>query len=188
MMEYLSSRVSVERGDGRWSVVISARPTKSKRIMLLIWAAAWLLCGVLIIAERNQVPEGDPLRQYLLAFLAFWLYFMLKVGKGVLWRLKGFELWRVKDGQLTIKDSIFGYGRARSFFAENIEQLGLLAIDRSSWKWQWNESVWNVGGERLGFAHQGTKVAFGKSLTDDEAKRLVPMLKDALRKSSKTGQ
>ena len=54
--------------------------------MLLVWVTAWLLGGVLILFERAKVPVGDPLRQYLLAFLAFWLYFMLQVGRATLWR------------------------------------------------------------------------------------------------------
>ncbi|MBL7957534.1 MAG: hypothetical protein JNM49_06215, partial [Flavobacteriales bacterium] len=131
-MEFISERVSIERSDGRLSVVISARLSRRKRFTLLAWVSAWLICGALIMYERSKVPAGDPLRQYLLAFLAFWLYFMLQTGRAALWRLKGFELWRVKDGRLTIKDSILGFGRATEYFAENIKGLGLLNIDRGS--------------------------------------------------------
>ena len=184
-MEFISERVSIERSDGRLSVVISARLSRRKRFALLAWVSAWLICGALIMHERSKVPAGDPLRQYLLAFLAFWLYFMLQTGRAALWRLKGIELWRVKDGRLTIKDSILGFGRATEYFAENIKGLGLLNIDRGSWKWQWNESAWMIGGERLGFEHSGKKVAFGKSLTDEEARALVPVLKHALRAAPK---
>jgi len=181
-MDHLSERVSIDRRDGRTSVVISARPPKGKEAVLVTWTVAWLLCGVYIAYERGQLPVGDPLRQYLLAFLAFWLYFLLKIGRAVLWRLRGFELWRIKDGRITIKDSLFGYGKVTDYFAENISKLGLIAIDRGSWKWQWNDSIWVVGGERLGFEHLGKKVVFGKGLTDDEARRLVPILKDALKR------
>lgn len=187
-MEFLSDRVSIERGEGRLSVVISARPSKAKRILLLAWVLAWLASGVLLFMERAKLPSSDPLRQYLLALLAFWLYFMLMAARALLWRLKGFELWRVKDGRLTIKDSILGFGKARDYFAENIRQLGLLNIDPRSWKWQWNESLWSVGGHRLGFEHLGRKVAFGKSLSDEEARRLVPILKDALREARNQAQ
>ncbi|MBK9148424.1 MAG: hypothetical protein IPM12_11495 [Flavobacteriales bacterium] len=182
-MEFISDRVSVEQADGRWSAVISARPSAGKRFMLLAWATAWLVCGALILYERSKLPVGEPLRQYLLALLAFWAYFMLQTGRATLWRFKGYEIWRVKDGRLTIKDSLFGFGRAHAYFAENITGVGMLNIDRRSWKWQWSDSVWMIGGERLGFEHLGKKVAFGKGLTEEEAKRLVPLLKQALRKS-----
>lgn len=186
-MQYLSERVSIERKDGRTSVVISARPSRGQETLLVTWSLAWLACGLYILFARSGMPDGDPLRQYLLVFLAFWTYFLVKIGKATLWRLKGFELWRIKDGTLTVKDSLFGYGKAHSYFVDNIQKLGLLAVDERSWKWQWNQSVWVIGGERLGFEHLGKKVVFGKGLTENEARRLVPILKDALKKERKPG-
>lgn len=180
-MEYLSERVSVDRKEGRTSVVISARTSRGKRAMLVAWSLAWIACGIIVIVERARLPQADPARQYMLAFLAFWAYFAVVTGRAVLWRLKGFELWRIKDGTLTIKDSLFGYGRATSYFADNIRKLGLITVDPTSWKWQWDQSVWVIGGERLGFEHLGKKVVFGKNLTEEEARRLVPILKGALK-------
>lgn len=184
-MEYLSERVSIDRKDGRTSVVISARYPKSKETLLVTWTVAWLLCGIYIAFARMELTQGDPVRQYLLVFLAFWAYFMLKIGKATLWRLKGFELWRIKDGTVTIKDSLFGYGKASSYFVDNIQKLGLIEIEPSSWKHQWNTSIWVIGGERLGFEHLGKKIVFGKGLNEDEARKLVPLLKHALKEERK---
>ncbi|MCB0818397.1 MAG: hypothetical protein KDB77_12885, partial [Flavobacteriales bacterium] len=107
-MEYLSDRVSVDRGKGRTSVVISARLPKSRETLLVTWALAWTVAGAYMIWEVSRMPSGE-LRQYLLIFLAFWTYFEVKVLKAVAWRLKGFELWRIKDGTLTLKDSLWGF-------------------------------------------------------------------------------
>ncbi len=181
-MEHLSERVSIDRRDGRTSVVISARTTRGKQTMLVTWALAWITCGIIVIVERSKLPASDVARQYMLAFLAFWAYFAVMIGRAVLWRLKGFELWRIKDGAVTIKDSLFGYGKAQAYFVDNIRSLGLLVIDPNSWKAQWDQSTWVIGGERLGFEHLGKKIVFGKNLTDDEARALVPILKNALRK------
>lgn len=184
-MEFLSERVSMDRKDGRTSVVISARQPKAKETVLVTWTVAWLLCGSYIAYARTELPQGDPVRQYLLVFLAFWAYFMLKIGKATLWRLKGFELWRIKDGTITIKDSLFGYGKATSYFVDNIQKLGLIDIEPSSWKHQWNTSIWVIGGERLGFEHLGKKIVFGKGLSEDEARKLVPILRRALKEERK---
>jgi hypothetical protein len=181
-MEQLSPFVSIDRREGRTSVAIESRATPMQRTLLAAWLCAWIAAGVVVLVARSGYPEGDPTRQFMLAFLAFWAYFLVVVGRAVLWRWKGVELWRVKDGVLTVKSSIFGYGKARTYFADNIQQLGLIKIDRESWKWQWNDSVWVVGGERIGFEHLGRKVIMGKGLTDDEAKRLVAIVKTALRK------
>jgi len=180
-MDFLSERVSVDRKDGRTSVVISARTTRGRQTLLLTWVLAWIACGVLVILELNKRGASDPIRQYLLAFLAFWGYFAVVGIRALLWRLKGFELWRIKDGVLTIKDSLFGYGKATNYFVDNIQGIGLLQLDTTSFKYQWNQSVWVIGGERLGFDHMGKKVVFGKDLSEDEARRLIPLLKNALK-------
>ncbi|MDX9750949.1 MAG: hypothetical protein RBT71_07705 [Flavobacteriales bacterium] len=184
-MRYLSERVSVDRGEERTSVVIGARLPKWREAMLVTWALAWTACGIYVVYARSGLPPGDPLRQYLLIFLAFWAYFLLRAVKAVLWRLKGFELWRIKEGQVTIKDSILGFGTARTYFVENIQRLGLLRIDPTSWKWQLNNSDWVIGGERLGFDHLGRKVVFGKGLTDEEAAALLKLLQQELRRERK---
>ena len=184
-MEFLSERVSVDRKDGRTSVVISARYPRGKEAVLVAWTVAWMLCGLYIMYARTEFADGDPVRQYLLVFLAFWLYFMIKVGRATLWRLKGFEMWRIKDGAVTIKDSLFGYGKASTYFVDNIQKLGPIDIDPSSWKQQWSTSIWVIGGERLGFEHLGKKVVFGKGLDEVEAKKLVVVLKNALKQERK---
>ena len=184
-MEFLSERVSIDRNAERFSVVISPRLSPGKRTLLLLWTIAWTVCGIYIFIERGKLPSGDPLRQYLLAFLAFWAYFEVRVVHALLWRLKGFELWRVKNGQFTIKDSLFGFGKANNYFVDNITGLGLIEIDRESWKWQMNESVWVIGGERLQLEHLGKKIVFGKALSDEEAKALLPVLEHALKHERK---
>ncbi|HRH70678.1 MAG TPA: hypothetical protein PLB89_14340 [Flavobacteriales bacterium] len=186
-MERISERVSVDRSEGRTSVVISARLPKAKEAMLVAWFVAWIAIGAFVLYERGTLPAGDAIRQYLLIFLAFWLYFAVRVGKAVLWRLRGFELWRLKDGSFTIKDSIFGYGKAHPYFIENIQRLGLLTVDRTSIKYQLNDSFWTIGGERLGFEHLGRKVIFGKGLNDEEAKRVLFVLQDALKRERRKG-
>ena len=185
MMEVVSERVSVDRTDGRTSVVISARLPKRKEALLVAWFVCWLLVGVYVFYTRTRLSEGEPLRQFMLAFLAFWLYFAVKVGRTVLWRLKGFEQWRLKDGVLTIKDSILGYGKAHTYFVENIQKLGALNLDPTSFKHQLNDSFWTIGGQRLGFEHLGRKVAFGKGLDPAEAKRVLFVLQEALRNARK---
>ena len=186
-MEFLSERVSMERAPGRLSVVISARLSRGREAMLLAWYAAWSFCGIYVLYAFGNAGPGRE-RQFMLAFLAFWLYFMVRIGRVVLWRMKGFESIRVKDGVLTIKNSIFGRGKANDHFVENITRLGLLEIDRTSWKWQLNESFWVMGAERLVFESGGRNVIFGKGLNDEEARQVLALIKTALTKERKAAQ
>lgn len=184
-MEYLSDRVSVDRQGGRTTVVISARVSRSQERLLVAWVVVWALCGAYVLHVLLDVPKGEQLRQFLLVFLAFWAYFLVKIGKAALWRLKGFEFWRIQNGTLTIKDSLFGYGKATEHFVDNIQKLGIINLDPTSWKWQWNQSIWVIGAEKLGFEYLGRKVVFGKGLSDEEARKLVSILKDALKQERK---
>ena len=186
-MQFVSERVSIDRSAGRLSIVISPRLTRGKEAMLLTWVLAWLACGAYVIYEAWHMSPGRE-RQFVLAFLAFWLYFLIRIGRVALWRLRGFELLRVKDGVLTIKNSILGFGRARDHFAENITGLSLLEIDPRSWKWQFNESFWVMGGERLCFTHVGRQVAFGRGLNNAEAQQLLALVKAALSRERKNAQ
>lgn len=186
-MDFISQRVSVEERTDGISVVISARLTRGKEAMLVSWCIAWLLCGGYIAYEIAQMPHGE-IRSFFLAFMAFWLWFAFRIGRVALWRLRGFELWRLKEDRLTIKDSIFGYGRANDYFVENIQGLGLITVDEADWKWQLNDSFWVMGGERLGFEYLGKKVAFGKGTTREEAQRAAHVLERALKKARKAAQ
>lgn len=177
-MEFISDRVSVEQRPDGLSVVVSARLPRSKETLLVAWAFAWLCCGAYMMWELVRQPAG-PLRTYLAVFMGFWLLYAWRIGGVVLWRLKGFELWRLKDGVFTIKDSVFGYGRANDHFVENMQRFGVVAVDETSWKWQLNDSFWVKGGERLGFEYGGRKVVFGKSLTRAEAEKAARLLERA---------
>ncbi len=184
-MKFISERVSIDRSADRFSVVISPRLSRLNQTLLVTWVLAWTFCGAYVLYEWAQLPSGDPLRQYLLAFLAFWAYFEFTVVRVLLWRLKGFEIWRIKGDRFTIKDSILGFGKANDYFIQNIQKLGLIEIDETSFKWQMNESFWVMGGERIGFEHLGKKVVFGKGLTKEEAAQILPVLQKALTEARK---
>lgn len=185
-MEFISERVSVERqGDGL-SVVIGNRLPKAQLYLLAGWLAAWTLCGAAFIREAvlNTAPG---LRMPLIVMIAFWAYFELRIIRVVLWRTRGFELWRILDGELTVKDSLFGYGRANRYFIANIQRFGLLNMDEASWKWQMSDSFWTRGAERIGFEYQGRKVAVGRGLNKAEADGLARVAAQELKRERKAG-
>lgn len=185
-MEFISDRISMERqGDGL-SIVIGSRLPKRQWILLIGWLVAWTLCGLAFLHELLFAASPD-MKAPLLIMLAFWAYFELRILRVVLWRMKGFELWLVKDGELTIKNSLYRFGKANSYFITNIQRLGLLNMDETSWKWQMSDSFWTRGAERLGFEYHGKKVAFGRGLAEDEARKVVHLLAQELKRERKAG-
>ncbi len=186
-MEFISERVSVDTpAAGGISVVVGNRLPRRQLVLLLGWLAAWTFCGAAFAYELAQ-DLNKEMRLTLAIMLAFWLYFEVRILRVVLWRTKGFELWRLQDGELTIKDSLFRFGKANRYFVANIQRFGLLNIDKDSWKWQMSDSFWTRGAEQLGFEYQGKKVAFGRGLTEAEAKALARELASALKQERKAG-
>lgn len=184
-MEFISERVSVERpAEGGMSVVIGNRLPKGRLYLLIGWLVAWTLCGTAFLYELVTGVEEDLLVP-LVVLLVFWAYFESRMLRVLLWRTKGFELWRLKEGELTVKDSLFGFGKANRYFVANIQRFGLLNIDKDSWKWQLSDSFWTRGAEQLGFEYQGKKVAFGRGLTDAESRALAQEFGAALKKERK---
>lgn len=185
-MEFISERVSYRQQDDSLSVVISSRLPRSKEFLLIGWLLAWTACGYVFLHELSRGVEKDMFIP-LVILLAFWIYFEVRIFHVVLWRLKGFELWRVQDGELIIKDSLFRLGKANRYFIANIKRFGLLNMDETSWKWQMSDSFWTRGAERLGFEYHEKKVAFGRGLTKEEAGKLVHLLAGALKRERKSG-
>lgn len=183
-MEFISERISVERGPGTMSVVITARLSSMQRALLLAWATAWTFCGAYFVYELVETDKPD-LRKGLIIMLAFWAYFAFGVVRTLLWRLKGFELWRIKDGTFTVKHSVLRYGKATDYFIANMKGFGTLNIDMDSWKWQLNDSFWTRGAERIGFEHLGKKIAIGRGITEAEARDLSKVVAEGLKRARK---
>lgn len=180
-MEFISDNVSVVKKDGTLSVVISQKLEGWKKTLFVTWFVFWAFCGVFFIMALVTEPARET-KLGITVFLVFWAYYAWKIGKSLMWRLKGVEQWRIKDGQLTVKDSINGYGKAKKYFSENIKEFGPMIIDEGSWKWQMSNSFWQIGGERIGFSYMGKQIGIGKGLSADDAKKVSKKVSGWLKK------
>lgn len=178
--------MSVQRSEGRLSIVISGKVEPWKEALLFAWVFAWTACGIYFVYTFLNATDRD-MKLSLMVMLAFWAYFEMRIGKALLWRKFGRELIRIKDGALSIKNDIKGYGKAQTHFVQNIENLELIDLDGSSFKWQMTSSFWVVGAQKLTFRSMGKNYLFGKGLDDIEARELLKILKkeiSAQRKST----
>lgn len=183
-MEFISERVSVVRKPTSLSLVITTRLEGFQRALLLAWVTMWTFCGVYFIYELGRTSDPD-MRRMLWVMVAFWVYYEFQVLRTLAWRLFGFEKWLLKEGVLTIKNSLWNFGKAHDYFVENIEDFGLLKIDPLSWKWQVANSFWSRGAEHIGFTYMGRKLAAGRGLTSQEAERVVQFMEPTLRRAAR---
>lgn len=171
----LTDRVSYRRTKDATTVVVSARVEKWKEALLVAWVLAWTVSGGFFIAELFNDPSEDQ-RLYLIILLSFWLYFEVRIGKAMFWRLFGMEFIRLKDGTLTLKKSMKKLGKAQDYFIDNIRDLAVIERADHSISKQFDSSFWVIGGETVKFDYMGKEIRFGRQLKNEEAKQLATFL------------
>lgn len=188
-MKRIGKRISYVDNKENTTIVIHPENIGWKNSLLLAWLTVWLFVGVYVCYEITQ-DYSREIKLTLVIFMSFWLYFAYKVGKAVLWQFYGKELIKIDGIHLTYKKSILSYGKAKSFFLDNIHKLRTEEIKNTSLRYQFESSIWVVGGERLSFDNMGKSHFFGRKLDEQDANLLFKLiskrLNDFIKKAKKT--
>lgn len=184
-MKFIGDKISHQKKEGTFTAVISPKIAGIKETLLLTWLLAWTFCGIFFITQLLG-PDSRETKLALAVMVAFWTYFEFKIGKAYFWRKYGLERLMIKDGYLHIKNDIKGFGKARSFFVENVQHLGLIKTSNKNFFTFMNNSFWVIGGETIGFECLNKPVTLGQHLNDKDAKLLVRLLESELKLALKT--
>jgi hypothetical protein len=168
-MKFIGDKVSHQKQQGVFTLVISPKVTSLKETLLLTWLLAWTFCGIFFITQLFG-PDPRETKLAIGVMVAFWAYFEFKICKAFFWRKHGLERIMIKDGYLHIKNDIKGFGKAKMYF---IEFMG--------------NSFWVIAGETVGFEHLGKPVTFAQHLNDRDAKLLVRLMESELKLAKKVG-
>jgi len=174
-MKWIGDRVSFVEQKNLTTLVIYPEKTTWKSMLLYAWFSMWTSIGVFVVFELfNNYKREEKLM--LLVFLAFWLYFFIRIGKAVLWQAKGKELLKLNDQALIIKKSVFGYGKAQEYFFENIKKIKIYESKTNSFEEFFQNSYFVVGGERIIFEYKGKEIKFGRKLNEKDTKLLFQLI------------
>ena len=171
-----------------------------KEAVLFAWLLAYSFVGIYMMyllffgldTIDNSAIEGDPAETlknqkiYLTVFIAFWAYFEFKVVRGFFWLIKGKELIKITNSELILKQSVFGYGKAHKYFIDNIKELSLVEHKTFSFGFDYENAFWRQGTDSLIFTAGGKNIGFGKKIPKKEANLLMRLMKDRMKKLSKT--
>lgn len=185
-MKFIGEKVSHQKQDGVFTLVISPKVTSLKETLLLTWLLAWTFCGVFFIFQLFG-PDPRETKLAIAVMVAFWAYFEFKIGKAYFWRKHGLERIMIKDGYLHIKNDIKGFGKANAYFIDNIQHLGLIKANNKNFFEFMGKSFWVIGGETIGFEHLGKPIAFAQHLNERDAKLLVRLIESELKLAKKVG-
>jgi hypothetical protein len=182
-VKQISERVSYKKHGDYVTFVISPRLDEKKQMLLTFWVFSWTFCGLYMIYELifgNHIRENQLI---LFVFICFWSYYEYRIGYTWLWKRKGAELIKIDDGKLTYKRSLRIYGKAYTFYLENIKDLG--PADKKPLSSMMANSFWVMGDESLQFDYNNRVVRFGIQLSDDESEKLRKVLAQSIQEEMK---
>jgi hypothetical protein len=155
--------------------VILGKIERWKEALLGAWLLLWIICGAIVINRYFEASERET-RMILVIFLAFWAYYLWRVGKTFLFRLGGNELIRIEGNEMTLKRSIYTFGKAKTYYLDNIGSIENIQLSKTSFAYTFENAWWVMGGEKLSFDHQGRVVKFAMQLNDADRNELRVLL------------
>lgn len=174
-MKWIGNRVSYVDEKQLTTIVIYPERVNWKNNLLAAWFTMWLIIGGYVISQLFMDYSRDE-KLILIVFLSFWLYFAIRIGKATFWQLWGKELVRINDQALILKRSIMSYGKATPYFFENIKKIQLEEVKETNIGFQFEQSIWVLGGERISFDYKGKLVRLGRKLDEKDAKLLFKLI------------
>lgn len=180
-IKLISERVSYREDENQSTVVILPDRNPSRLTLLTVWLVLFGACGLAVFVQLFMDYAGD-VKFFLVAFLAFWSYFMFMALRSWLYLKKGGELIRFSEGRMSIKRAIGGYGKAIDFFVENMTFVESREKEKKSFAGELENSFWVLGGQQLFFGYQGKEVRFGIRLSEKEAKDLREVMNKWIKK------
>jgi hypothetical protein len=149
---------------------------------MLIWSIAWLFCGISVIYIYFFTDELIGQGLYYATFLCFWLYFFYKILRAIIWRKFGIEFIKIDDDFLTLKRSLWGYGKAKTFLFNNIMSFELDSLKEKSFAKVFNDSFWVLGQGTLIMKLNNQNISFGAQVSSSDGKTLIKVLNKRLNK------
>lgn len=198
MPKMIGDRISTEDHENSTTVIISPKLGGWKEIVLFLWVLGFTFAGcymiyLLAFGGIDQLNVGTNFDQevreqqkiYLIVFIGFWAYFEYITVKAVLWYRFGKELLMIDSEALSVKRSIFNYGKANRYFFENIKDLRVEEKESTSFSNFFENAYWTVGTDTIQLDYFGKKKSFGRRVEEKNAKLLVRFIIDRVKKQKK---
>lgn len=171
----IGERITFKKTGDDLEVIITQKVERWKESLLMAWLGAWLFCGIYFIAELVSTDDSG-LKTFLYICLAFWSFFLFRIGKVFLWRLIGKERITISGSQLSIQNLIGSMGKKERFNLVTIKKFGLTKYDEKSFLQFMDQSFWIIGGDKIGFNYGNKKIRLGKQLSEKDSIALVRVL------------
>ncbi len=178
--KFIGKRITVRRAKQELKVEIGQQIERWQEAMLIAWVTAWTFCGAVFIGYAFNAPDRNQ-QIFFVVCSSLWLFFFVRIAKVFIWRKAGKEIITITPGELTIKNAFGKFGKTEKFAAHNIFKLGVIKKSPTNFFAFLDDSFWIIGGDRIGFNYNGSKIRLGKQLSVKDTELLVRVIESGLR-------
>lgn len=175
-MKFIGEKISLQKKDGIFSVVIAAAIERYQEGLVLVWALTWTLCGSFFIVQLIWGDDPRETKLYMVILLSFWAYYEYKAVSIFFWRKWGYESLKMMDGRLYLRNVVKGMGKTKDYFLENIDEFYTKKREAKSFVEVMNNTFWVKGNHSVYFKYQGKTIGLGRQIDIEEAKKLCAIL------------
>ena len=175
-MKWIGDRISVVEDKNKTTFVIYPEKKAWATGLIGAWCAMWLTIGAVMAWYFWNFELSQQEKIIVVVFMVFWFYYAQKVGRSFLWMMYGREMIKINEAAFSVKRATKKFGKAHSYFLENIDKMKMDTPKTNSFQEAWEKSPWVVGGERIMFEYKGKVIRFGRKLSERDAKLLFNMV------------
>ena len=173
-MKWIGERISYKDHKNPYTtIVITPERTAWKDALMGAWLLMFTFIGAYILYELFSVDHNRDETIALVIFFSFWVYFEWRVMRAFLWLRFGKENIKIDPEYVWVKKSIGKYGKAKRYLIDNVKNISLRTPSERSVSYQFENSYWVIGGERVLFEYLGKTIPFGRKLNEQDAKLLT---------------
>ncbi|MEX1187737.1 MAG: hypothetical protein WED33_00655 [Bacteroidia bacterium] len=177
-----SQRIQIQQSETETEISISGEIPSNQFTVLSVWLVAWTVSGIYIITEVfGEYPQ--EVKNFMIAWLAFWFYFEIKIGVAWMWRRKGRELITIEKGKARFQIEAAVGKKNFEFETAAIRDFHLTESKKGLFIKNYFDSFWVVGGESVGFFVAGKLYMFGRQLPPKDAEKLMKFVENQVKRN-----
>lgn len=172
----LSDRVTITDNPDFLEISISGKISAFQFSLLTAWLTGWSIAGIFVIIQLFDIQDNN-LRVFMFVWLAFWVYFELRILHAWRWRKSGREHIVFRPDKTTINIEINKKSLPQYFQTSEISNIRNIELQKGVFIKNFYSSFWVVGGETIGFDYQNKQHSFGRQLSEEDANQILRKIK-----------
>lgn len=144
-------------------------------IVVFIDIIVIVLFGFGILLSIISMFSFMPLERLLLRLLFLFIIIILTIFAlyTLFWMFFGKEIITLKDGNLKVKKSLFGFGATETFKLNKISNLRVKKFSPPPFTWDYSMVQWGLSGGNISFLFEGNTHRFAIKLDEKEAEKII---------------